>query len=260
MTPSSRPLPTAHPSPPPMALSHPSTIAHPQGPPWQRRPRRARIVARRVARNVNRRSDHGYFSIQTSAPSCQACLNQSCRLFPSEFRARARARAAVTYRVGRRTVQIRFKLIMVSNQMNAAIIQIIFKQQHSHSLSSLFSNRADTNTNTFASSVSLSLSDSARAETGATKVRARGWKKNNSCSLFCCRQGGGWTVRGAGVDAETVRRVGRAARRAGPSARVRRGASPGRGFRSAPAGMCVGQGEEGAGGRLRREGGAVARG
>jgi len=95
-----------------MASYYTSTTVHRKGPPWQRRPRRARIVARRVARNVNRRSDNGYFSIQTSAPSCQACLNQSCRLFPSEFRARARARAAVTYCVGRRTVQIRFKLIM----------------------------------------------------------------------------------------------------------------------------------------------------
>ena len=168
-----------------MASYHISTIVHRQGPPWKRRSRRARIMARRVARNVNRRSDNGYFSIQTSAPSCQACLNQSCRLFPSEFHVRARARAAVTYRVRCRTVQIPFKLIMVSNQMNATIIQIIFKQQNSHSLSSLFSNRADTNTSTFATSVSLSLSDSARAETGATKVRARGRTKNNSCSLFC---------------------------------------------------------------------------
>ena len=88
---------------------------------------------------------------------------------------------------------------------------------------------------------------------------SQGSDKKQFVLFIVMRTGGGWTVRGAGVDAETVRRVGRAARRAGPSARVRRGASPGRGFRSAPAGMCVGQGEEGAGGRLRREGGAVAR-
>ena len=85
---------------------------------------------------------------------------------------------------------------MVSIQMNAAAFKSTILTTNLNSLSSLFLVRADANNKSFASVVSVSLLDSARAETGANKVRARRRTKNNSCCSLCCGRGGGWAVRG----------------------------------------------------------------